>query len=254
MLRQRPVIVCSSLRVKRLLLLLMSTVVIAHGRLYHVFEELGQKTYGDLVIPETGADDGKNFREGNYTWSENSIPYLLSNLTADEKLILREAMDYIESRSCVKFVSWEATSKNFLVITRKDSGCWADLGMIGGAQIVNLDPRGCFTVGSILHQLLHTLGFTHPTSRPDRDLYIQVNYSNINLHDHHYMEKFSTPAFDDFGIPYDYDSIMHRSGYAFSSNGKETIIALDGSELGQRDYMSVKDIKKLNMMYPCNPT
>ncbi|XP_055536542.1 zinc metalloproteinase nas-14-like [Wyeomyia smithii] len=229
---------------KSLFLLLTFTVVIVKGHYFHVYEELGQKQHGDLVI--------SSGRVQNTRWTDNTVPYLLSNLTTDEAVILRQAMDYIESRSCVKFVIWELTNKNFIVVTTKESGCWATLGMTGGAQVVNLDPRGCFTIGSIVHQLLHTLGFSHPSSRPDRDLYVQVNYSNINTHNYINLEKYSTQIDNDFGIPYDYDSIMHRSGLAFTSNGKETIVALDGTELGQRDQMSVKDIKRLNMMYPCD--
>ncbi|XP_023725983.1 seminal metalloprotease 1-like [Cryptotermes secundus] len=43
---------------------------------------------------------------------------------------------------------------------------------------------------------------------------------------------------------------MHYSAYAFSKNGKPTITPLqNGTEIGQREGLSEKDIKKLGKMY-----
>lgn len=38
------------------------------------------------------------------------------------------------------------------------------------------------------------------------------------------FQKASKQTTDDFGIGYDYNSVMHYSSYAFSKNGKPTII------------------------------
>ena len=57
--------------------------------------------------------------------------------------------------------------------------CWSDFGRLGnGEQIVSLGKQ-CYSKGTVMHELLHTLGFYHEQSRADRDHYIIVHYDNI---------------------------------------------------------------------------
>ncbi len=39
---------------------------------------------------------------------------------------------------------------------------------------------GCFVVGIVIHELLHSLGMHHEQSRNDRDTYIQLLEQNMN--------------------------------------------------------------------------
>lgn len=57
----------------------------------------------------------------------------------------------------------------------------------------------------------------------------------------------------DFNRNYDYDSVMHYRKFAFSKNGKPTIlvIANKNKEVGQRNDMSPEDVIKLNLLYKC---
>ncbi|EAT36355.1 AAEL011557-PA [Aedes aegypti] len=159
-------------------------------------------------------------------------------------------MQVIQDASCVRFTPKQDQHKNYVSITTDQSGCWASLGMQGGQQLMNLDPRGCIHKGAVLHQLMHLLGFIHPDSRPDRDLYVKIQLGNVLNHERPNFEKVPSGSFDDFGLTYDYESILHRSGMAFSSTGGDTIVPLhDDIELGQREALSVKDIRKLNKMY-----
>ena len=45
-------------------------------------------------------------------------------------------------------------------------------------QIVSIG-YGCEREGIVLHELMHTLGFFHTNSRPDRDAYVIVYTQNI---------------------------------------------------------------------------
>lgn len=44
-------------------------------------------------------------------------------------------------------------------------------------------------------------------------------------HEHNFA-KYSNDTVTDFGVPYDYDSVMHYTEKAFSANGNNTIVPL----------------------------
>jgi len=64
------------------------------------------------------------------------------------------------------------------IITPLFSSCYSIVGRIGGPQTLSLAPK-CLNTGTIFHELLHTLGFWHEHTRPDRDKYINVLWHNI---------------------------------------------------------------------------
>ena len=55
------------------------------------------------------------------------------------------------------------------------------------------------------------------------------------------------------GLEYDFNSLMHYDAYAFSRNGRPTIEPVDPSisldSLGQRDDLSMGDLKHVNTLY-----
>ncbi|XP_062556317.1 zinc metalloproteinase nas-14-like [Armigeres subalbatus] len=232
-------------------LLLVSGVVSANNFHYHPYEELGQKQHGDLVIQQVYSPESQATKNLINVWPNRTIPYLFEeSIDENQQAIILSAMEAIQDVSCIRFIPKLENHINYVLITADASGCWSSLGMHGGEQYMNLDPRGCMQKGAVLHQLMHVLGFIHPSSRPDRDLFVKVELDNVNLYEQSQFDQVEPGAFDDFGMTYDYDSILHRSGLAFSATGQHTIIPLhEEVVLGQRETLSFKDIRKLNRSY-----
>ena len=141
------------------------------------------------------------------------------------------------------------------------SGCSSYVGRLerGREQSVTLG-RGCFSVGIILHELLHALGIWHEQSRPDRDEYIRVISDNIKERYRFAFQKRNSYQIDYHGEGYDYNSVMHYSLTAFRNrSGLRTIEVTNEAayiwqgrpKIGQRNGLSDSDITQLNRMYNC---
>ena len=58
---------------------------------------------------------------------------------------------------------------------------------------------------------------------------------------------------DTFGVPYDYDSIMHYTRTTWTKNGQDTMQAIgDPNRKLGGTKVTAYDIMKLNLMYHCH--
>ncbi|XP_075044746.1 embryonic protein UVS.2-like [Mixophyes fleayi] len=191
----------------------------------------------------------------NCLWLKSStdvvtVPYVIaSDYTADERELIIKSMEELMTMSCIRFVERE-TETDYIDIF-SESSCWSVVGRSRGKQKLSLASQNCMVHGVIQHELMHALGFVHEINRSDRDNYIIVLEENIIPGD---TDLFSIDNTNNLGLPYDYDSVMHYSRYAFTSNGKETIVPKLNTSvvLGQRFGVSTLDVAKLNKLYDCN--
>lgn len=146
------------------------------------------------------------------------------------------AMNYIQNVSCVQFVERQPNEKTkHYVLIRRGRACSSKIGMRqSGPQQMIIDGNLC-TKGSVIHELLHILGFLHMHAANERDEYIKINWDNIRDDAKLNFEQFkiNVPMFD---TKYDYDSITHYSQIAFARNkSMPTIIAKKPApNMGQR--------------------
>ncbi|VDM37611.1 unnamed protein product [Toxocara canis] len=120
--------------------------------------------------------------------------------------------------------------------------------LTGGQQLLNL-YHGCFDQRTILHELMHVLGFYHEHNRSDRDKYVTIFDENIIDRDKHQFVKIENRQSHLWTL-YDYDSVLHYNTTAFSRNNKETMVPKNQNRMiGVRMKLSLYDITKINKLY-----
>ncbi|XP_037827723.1 seminal metalloprotease 1-like [Lucilia sericata] len=191
-------------------------------------------------------------------WPNGIVRYRIDPVfDIEHSLHILKGMQIIESKSCIRFRHAIDTTKAFIRIKGEPTGCSAKVGYSGTEQNVNLEvydlDKGCFRIGSIMHELLHALGFYHQHSSTERDNYVKVMWDNIKTGMESNFVKYDSNTVSNFGVEYDYGSVMHYSSTSFSKNGEKTLVALKSTDavMGQRLELSDSDVLKLNKMYNC---
>lgn len=132
------------------------------------------------------------------------------------------------------------------------------VGRRGGPQRIRLQPHaiesGCFRFFTIIHELIHALGFHHMQNSYDRDNFIRVNWENVRPESVSSFDMRPNTDISHFSVPYDIGSVMHYSQSAFSANGQATMTPIfnpHGRRMGQRVETTPEDILRINRMYNC---
>ncbi|XP_054083928.1 zinc metalloproteinase nas-7-like [Zeugodacus cucurbitae] len=136
----------------------------------------------------------------------------------DQKTLIKGAMKSVEDVSCVRFLEAGVDQPYFVNITSIDVGCNGTIGFQKGITSLNLPgavSSYCCTLGKILHELYHVLGFHNMNQNYNRNDYVRIIYENITPGREHLFTKFSKDLVNDFGLEYDYGSIMHSPANMF---------------------------------------
>ena len=57
--------------------------------------------------------------------------------------------------------------------------CWSYVGFLGrNSQQISL-ASDCLKIGTVMHEIIHALGFHHEQSRSDRDQHVEIFWENI---------------------------------------------------------------------------
>ncbi|XP_063633300.1 seminal metalloprotease 1-like [Cydia splendana] len=227
-------------------------------------EEFGEHFEGDMVLlpwqqraVSTAIDARNGLRGAAKRWPDRTVVYHIEedDFDEDQVKLIEEGMADIASKSCIKFRPRKKDDEHSVVIQGSANGCFSNVGFSSqddegdASQVLNLS-NGCFRHGTVVHEMLHTLGFYHMQSTYDRDEFVNIVWENIRAGTEHNFAKYTNDTVTDFGVPYDFDSVMHYPETAFSKNGNKTIIPLqENVKIGQRDGLSESDILKLNKMY-----
>ncbi|KAE9414449.1 hypothetical protein Angca_006158, partial [Angiostrongylus cantonensis] len=186
-------------------------------------------------------------------WPGGRVPYVLSAAyTEHQRAVIARAIAGYQAKTCIRFVPKTPMDFDYIVISKLD-GCYADFARVGGPQQVSLADE-CINYPTIIHELMHVIGFIHEHQREDRDSYVKILYQNIIPGASMDFDKLSILDLSYYGEDYDYLSIMHYERDEGSKNGQDTIEPKDPRYLnvmGTSTDFSASDLSRVNRAYSC---
>ena len=182
-------------------------------------------------------------------WESPIIGYHFHNdLPKKNREEIQKAFSYFSSRTPLRFTTAISQGDSFLhfVPVEEERKCASFLGRQDGGQNIFLGAECDYN--SVIHEVMHALGFIHEHSRFDRDQFLVINWDNV-------LEgKWEQFAF----IPeiyilreqldqFDARSRMIYPPLAFSKNGQPTIESLNKNHYSGpvTDGLSDNDIERL---------
>ena len=113
---------------------------------------------------------------------------------------------------------------------------------------------GCLYTGTIIHELMHSLGFYHEHMRSDRDSYLTIHLNHVLPEMKSNFEK-NPSHINRLLTKFDYNSIMIYSSTAFSKNGQLTMVPKHKQYKLKEPYdktqMTSSDALSIIKMYGC---
>jgi hypothetical protein len=207
---------------------------------------LGFILVDDMWLPEEVVLGESSFTATS--WPYGVVAYEFNaNVGSVNQVLAQQAMAEISAVCGVIFVP-RTTHQNWIHINASTVNN-SFVGMQGGGQVINITSWG--TKFTIVHELMHALGYIHEHCRPDRDNFVSVNWNNIQAgQSNNFVHSWGSAM----PTGYDFLSIMHYSRAAFSSNGQDTITCLPAystfqTQIGNRSFMSLTDAQGLQARY-----
>ncbi|MDM1554594.1 MULTISPECIES: M12 family metallopeptidase [Chryseobacterium] len=207
---------------------------------------------GDIVLSDQQLTEGGTTHKGGATysrWPNRTIYYTIaSNMGSINVNKINTAVNEYNTKTNTRWVQRTNQSNyvEFIFGSSNGSDGWAHIGYQGGKQTVSLDQY--ISVGSVIHEMGHTVGLYHEHSRQDRDQYVSIQWGNIQDGQSYNFNKYTSGT--DIG-PFNINSVMMYWPSSYSKNGLPTIKRADGTNFTyNRTGFTTGDINTINAMYP----
>ncbi|KAI1289139.1 Astacin-like metalloprotease toxin 1 [Halotydeus destructor] len=186
-------------------------------------------------------------------WPNATVVYEIDATLDCYKSRIRKAMNKIELVSCIKFRAKSREHEDYVSIY-SGSGCHSHVGRKGGLQKLSL-AKGCLKTGTILHELMHAIGFYHMHCRTDREQYLTVHYENIRKGSESNFRILKSDQNRVF-TKFDFESIMMYGPRTFSKNKKSPTLEARNPKITFKPSKLKKSLSKydtisLNKLYNC---
>ena len=184
-------------------------------------------------------------------WPLGVVPYTMQLSLFPMREQIRAAMREIEQKTCVKFRP-RLLSRDY-VNMGAGSGCYSVIGRSGGAQVLSLG-KGCSAHTTIVHELMHAIGFEHMHSHRDRDVFLKIHWENIPTDKWRQFEVVSLLGYKTL-VPFDFESVMLYGPRTFGQKGQISMESrIKGKrviEMSEKSGLSKGDVDGINRLYMC---
>ena len=209
-----------------------------------------EKIENDIVVPSRySIPRSATYVIPNRLWPNGQVRYSLrGDVPRSVESLIMKAMEEIEEISCIRFYE-DPMHRDRIEFSSEPTGCWSSIGFVGGKQRLNLQPSPeCEKLSTVVHEIMHALGFIHEHQRPDRDEFIDIKLDQLQLDPSNLaiiraaLTQQSSKV-KTYMSKYDCQSIMHYD-ITPSRRGKKCQTPSD-------TLLSELDIDTLNKVYKC---
>jgi hypothetical protein len=207
---------------------------------------------GDMVISDKQLSEGSELNKGGASfsrWPGGKIYYTVaSNMGSINANKITSAVNEYNSKTNAQWIPRTNQSNYVEFIFGSSSGSdgWAHIGYQGGKQNVSLDQY--ISVGSVIHEMGHSVGLYHEHTRKDRDQYVKILWNNIQDGQAYNFNIYNSGT--DIG-PFNINSVMMYWPTSYSKNGQPTITRANNTSFTyNRTGFTTGDINTINAMYP----
>ncbi|MEE6128912.1 M12 family metallopeptidase [Chryseobacterium arthrosphaerae] len=207
---------------------------------------------GDIVLSDKQLEEGATANKGGASfsrWPGGKIYYTVAgNMGSINANKITSAVNEYNSKTNTQWIPRTTQSNYVEFIFGSSSGSdgWAHIGYQGGKQNISLDQY--ISVGSVIHEMGHTVGLYHEHCRKDRDQYLSIQWGNIQDGQAYNFNIYSSGT--DIG-PFNINSVMMYWPNSYSKNGLPTIKRANNTTFTyNRTGFTTGDINTINAMYP----
>lgn len=206
---------------------------------------------GDIVLTDEQLKDQPQQKGGASfsRWPGGKIYYTVaSNMGSINANKITTAVNEYNNKTNTQWIPRTNQSNYVEFIFGSSSGSdgWAHIGYRGGKQTVSLDQY--ISVGSVIHEMGHTVGLYHEHTRKDRDQYVTILWNNIQDGQAYNFNIYNSGT--DIG-PFNINSVMMYWPTSYSKNGQPTIKRANNTNFTyNRTGFTAGDITTINTMYP----
>jgi hypothetical protein len=178
-------------------------------------------------------------------WVNGDIYFMFEDFSETEEDKMREWLMDMEERceNVISFTEVEQDDEGVLIIFKGNGGNYAKVGACSQpeSKISDINER------VFKHEMMHVLGFDHEFQREDRDVYLTVNYNNL---DEKYINNIHVNAalYNLDNHPFDWNSIT-LSTYRATSFSKNGGVVFEGWASPNPSKLSDGDVRKIISIY-----